>query len=244
MKNKDKEINKREIIIGIYKITNPRGNVYVGQSIDIFKRWDYYKKIKKGKYKKCLSILKYGANNHRFEILTECSINELGQLETLYKKFYLNKLGGWDKVLFHDLYDIGGGPRSQETKDKISKSNQKPKPHGFGKIISKLKKGTIRNKIKCPHCLKLVGGSMYFFHFDNCKMKEGNENIERKGRRLNKKGFNNKNVIQYDLQGNFLKEWKDQWEARDFLGFKNDGIGMVCRGKQKTAFGYKWEYKS
>ena len=28
---------------GIYKITNPNGKVYIGQSIDIDKRWNKYK---------------------------------------------------------------------------------------------------------------------------------------------------------------------------------------------------------
>jgi hypothetical protein len=25
---------------------------------------------------------------------------------------------------------------------------------------------------------------------------------------------------------------------------KSDGVGAVCRGNQKTAYGYKWEYKN
>ena len=32
-----------EKISGIYKITNPKGKVYIGQSIDIYKRFKSYK---------------------------------------------------------------------------------------------------------------------------------------------------------------------------------------------------------
>lgn len=33
-------------MIGIYKITNPNGKVYIGQSIDLERRLYYYKNLK------------------------------------------------------------------------------------------------------------------------------------------------------------------------------------------------------
>jgi len=51
-------------------------------------------------------------------------------------------------------------------------------------------------------------------------------------------------VIQYDLDGNFIREFSSQSEAQHFIGKENsDGVGACCRGNQKTAYGFKWEYK-
>ena len=48
-------------------------------------------------------------------------------------------------------------------------------------------------------------------------------------------------VYQFDLNGNFIKEYPSYSEAT-----KQTGIGHihhVCLGKRKTAGGYKWKYK-
>jgi group I intron endonuclease len=60
-------------IVGIYKITSPSGRIYIGQSIDILKRWKSYLKVDRSKGQKLLyqSFLKYGVENHSFEILQE-----------------------------------------------------------------------------------------------------------------------------------------------------------------------------
>ena len=52
-------------------------------------------------------------------------------------------------------------------------------------------------------------------------------------------------VIQYDLEGNIVKEWDSITEASLSL-HKNNGMGRIhlcCQGKYKTAHGYKWKYK-
>ena len=64
-------------IVGIYKITNPKGRVYIGQSINIFKRFSYYKMLQcKGQKKVYSSLVKYGYENHKFEIVTEGDFNK------------------------------------------------------------------------------------------------------------------------------------------------------------------------
>ena len=44
--------------IGIYKITNPKGKVYIGQSININKRWNAYRNLKLKSQTKLLNSLK------------------------------------------------------------------------------------------------------------------------------------------------------------------------------------------
>ena len=62
-------------IIGIYKITSPTNRIYIGSSNDIYNRWCSYKNLKcKSQTKLYNSLLKYGAENHIFEIIENCSI--------------------------------------------------------------------------------------------------------------------------------------------------------------------------
>lgn len=63
--------------------------------------------------------------------------------------------------------------------------------------------------------------------------------------RLGKPTKRCKPIIQYDLEGNFIKEWNKISEALNFLNkHKNDSsITACCKGKQLTAYGYKWKYK-
>lgn len=50
-------------------------------------------------------------------------------------------------------------------------------------------------------------------------------------------------VEQYDLNGTFIRYFDSQKEASIFMEIKGDGVGMCCRGKQKTAYGYIWKFK-
>jgi len=63
------EITEEQIKIGIYKITNPDNKVYVGQSKNIHSRFKDYKKVNYNQRKVYESILKYGIENHKFEII-------------------------------------------------------------------------------------------------------------------------------------------------------------------------------
>jgi len=83
-------INIQEIpkTSGIYKITSPTNKIYIGQSIDIFNRWNQYKKLKSSikQQPKIYNSLKfYGINNHTFEIIEECPISQLDKKELWYK---------------------------------------------------------------------------------------------------------------------------------------------------------------
>lgn len=54
-----------------------------------------------------------------------------------------------------------------------------------------------------------------------------------------------KKVAKYDLDGNLLAVYKSLSEAwRTHNVPKGGGIGNCCRGEQKQAYGYKWQYVS
>lgn len=76
---------------------------------------------------------------------------------------------------------------------------------------------------------------------DNITQEQAN-NISKalKGRKINWDRGVNKIVLQYDLQGNFIKEYTSINEAERCV--KGD-IGAMLAGRQKTAGGYIWKFK-
>ena len=63
-------------MIGIYKITNPLNEVYIGKSVNIKTRFKQHKTRCTNKKLKA-SFNKYGIDNHKFEILLECKEADL-----------------------------------------------------------------------------------------------------------------------------------------------------------------------
>lgn len=161
--------------IGIYKITSPSGKVYIGKSINIEKRWDVYLKIYgcEQQVKLFNSLCKYGSINHIFEIIEECSIEQLNEREIYYIKLY----------------------------DSINNG------------------------------LNLTEGG------DGGNLNEESEEL----RRINSM----KPILQYDLEGNFIKEYIGATEAIKYIGKGNsNNINDCARGKYKSTYGYRWLYKN
>ena len=52
-----------------------------------------------------------------------------------------------------------------------------------------------------------------------------------------------KPVIQYDLDGNFIKKWENSYEVQREYGYRQSNISECCLGKRKTAYKYKWKYE-
>jgi len=76
-------------MIGIYKIISPSEKIYIGQSGDIEKRFKQYKtKSCKTQIRLIYSFNKYGVENHIFEILEECEIEELNVKERYWQDYY------------------------------------------------------------------------------------------------------------------------------------------------------------
>ena len=110
-------------MIGIYKITNPNNKVYIGQSVNIEKRFKQYSSLSQTKLQKRLhySFGKYGIKNHTFEILEECSIEMLNSRERYWQDFYNVLEDGLNCVLTDTKDSIK--IYSKETIDKIRIGN-------------------------------------------------------------------------------------------------------------------------
>jgi group I intron endonuclease len=74
---------------GIYKITSPSGKIYIGETVNFEKRFKRYESLQcKNQFKLYNSFMKYGVNNHIFEIIEECDFNDLKCRERYYQDKY------------------------------------------------------------------------------------------------------------------------------------------------------------
>ena len=109
-------------MVGIYKIVNKlNGLTYVGQSINIYKRWTNHKSSAFRENSKDYNIplykdfRKYGLDNFEFEIIEECLKEELNEKEQYWIKEYNSFFNGYNE-------SVGGlvhCRRSNISKDKI-----------------------------------------------------------------------------------------------------------------------------
>ena len=116
-------------MIGIYKIISPVGKIYIGQSLDIYKRWEYYKRLACKKQPKVYnSLVKYGSKNHMFEILEECDEILLDEREIYWGNHY--------SVLKENGLNLALGNRYGKYSEEVKQKMRKPKPKGFGEAHS------------------------------------------------------------------------------------------------------------
>ena len=103
-------------MVSIYKITNPKGKIYIGQTKNVVKRQYAYKSLHcKRQIKLYNSINKYGWDNHIFEILEITSIENKNYKE----KEYISKFNSFNDGL--NLTEGGtDAPLTESQKIKIS----------------------------------------------------------------------------------------------------------------------------
>lgn len=109
-------------MIGIYKITNPENQVYIGQSCNIKRRFSEYKGIGcSGQIRIYESIIKHGVKNHIFEVIKKCDKSDLNNLERYYQNEYDSTgINGLNLMLTMSNDEIGS--HAYSTKNKISRS--------------------------------------------------------------------------------------------------------------------------
>ena len=76
-------------MIGIYKIENPKREVYIGQSKNIEKRLQSHKRLYNKNITKLYdSLMKYGVKNHVFKVIEVCDKELLNKRERHYQEYY------------------------------------------------------------------------------------------------------------------------------------------------------------
>lgn len=152
-------------MVGIYKITSPTGRIYVGQSIDIAKRFNVYRllhcKIQPKLYR---SFIKHGVENHIFEIIEECKEYRLNTRERYWQdKFKVIGPKGLNCVLTETKSKKS--VMSEETKRKIGLKHK-------GKIVSEETKARIK--------IAIAGKRNGRFHSKETRSKISTSNMGKK----------------------------------------------------------------
>jgi group I intron endonuclease len=249
-------INSEIPIIGIYKITSPSGKNYIGQSVNIKRRWKNYTWMHvsmSGPYL-MRSLKKHKPENHIFEIIEECSIEQLNERETYWKQCELDKVNGdWSKVLFCDLYDRGGGPRSEQTKAKISKANKgKKRSKEYAELIGNLKRGVPKPKGYGEKLSIILSGKTRTKETKQLlsDVKKGIPNLKNRkpkpiGFGHNNPGSPTKPVCQISpVDNKIIKIYPSATIASELTGIDAGNISRCCTGKGITAGKYKWVFNN
>lgn len=72
------------------------------------------------------------------------------------------------------------------------------------------------------------------YTFENCRFIEQSLNSSKDKR---------KPIVQYDLEGNFIREWESITNAAKETNQSHSNIADCCKGKTKTAKGSVWKFK-
>jgi group I intron endonuclease len=235
-------------MIGIYKITNPKNKVYIGQSVNIEERFKKYIKLNCPSQTKLLnSLKKYGIDSHKFEIIEECLLENLNDRERYWQDYYNVLEEGLN--LIKTKTDTKSGYLSEETKNKIKTSMLGKKMHsdeykeklrqrmltnnpnnieGVREKIIKNKTGKKQPKISESKKGKKrpdISGEKSFFY----KNRPANAGTPKKG------------IIQIDkLTNEIIQIFPSINEAMRKTNIK--AIKDCLSNRQKTSGGFIWKY--
>lgn len=235
-------------MIGIYKITSPSNKVYIGQTTNYAKRYSAYKNHKcKRQPKLYNSLNKYGFENHKIELVLECLEIELNYYERYYQEHYNSVLDGLN--LRYTATTDKSGLMSNETKQKMSNARKGIVfSDEWKENLSKVWKGrkhseetklkmslASKGKPKSPeHIAKMIASQ---------KGKKREKRSEATKLLLSLNNGKSRVVLQYDLDMNFIAEYRSVMEACRQLGVSRN-ISACCLGKLKQSGGFIWRYKN
>lgn len=202
---------------GIYMWTSPSGKSYIGQSVNLQKRRCAFLCFGDiyGGQKINRARKKYNNKSlWNYTILEYCDIDDLDEREEYYISLYNTINNGYN-------CESGGHENkivSDETKQKLSEAMK-------GNHL------TEEQKRKMSEAKKGENNPIYGKHRDD----ETKDKIRLK---------RNKPVIQFTKEGTFVAEYESALVAKNITGIDNGHIAYCCKGKRKSAGGFKWAYKN
>lgn len=219
-------------MIGIYKITNTiNGKCYIGQSRDIEARWAKHLSVYKSspEWELYRAFKKYGISAFSFEVIEECTIGELNEREIYWITHFDSFNSGYNMTL--------GGEVCNGTNDKVV--YQYDLSGNFIKEYKSAHEAARENDIQFTNICKVCRGERKTaggFGWSYTKT----ENIGP----IKTKRLGDGTVLQFTKEGDFVAEYSSAKEAKRQTGISNTTIGLVCKGKGKTAGGFVWKYKN
>ena len=180
--------------------------------------------------------------NHKKTYGHDIKYTIIDQVDSLNKKdwepletYWIEQFRQWGYEVMNQNKG-GGGPitHSKESKIKISKAKK-------GKLFSTSHKNKIsKNKKGCDVWSK--GKQFSIEHKYKISNSKKGKSLPSLSYKMNKNNI--KPILQYDKQGNFIKEWKSAVEAALYYNKTPESIRNCCNNKCKTSIGFIWKNKN
>ena len=107
-------------VCGIYKVTNKiNGKVYIGQSVDIGRRWHQHMTAEDDIYLH-KAIQKYGVENFEWEVIEQCKKKDLDEREIYWIEYYDSYNKGYNCTKGGDVGPVMCGEANSNWKGGIS----------------------------------------------------------------------------------------------------------------------------
>ncbi len=212
-------------MIGIYKVTNRlNGKIYIGSTTNAKVREEMHFKDSmielRSKYPIYKDMLEFGKGNFKFEMIEECSEDELESKEAEYITKYNSVELGYNTIATkHPMHDETFRKLNSE---RLSEWNRKMwQDDSYRETKSKQSSELQKERLKNPDYLAEKSK----------QLKTYTDSIK-------------KPIGQYDKQGNLIAVFDGVREAERETGIDNSAIAKVARGDKyrKTAKGFVWKY--
>lgn len=253
--------------IGIYKIINKIDKkLYIGFSSQLsLRKKSHFNGLKKNRHPNTHlqnAFNKYGLENFEFSIIEICEPFQLNERE----HYWATLLKTHNRKFGYNIKPTNVNDKikqSEETKQKISKSNKGRSSWAKGKKFSKehiekIKRNNMGKKRSddCKAKLSEIGKNRKFSNETKLKLKNAKKGWKITwGDKLSSSNLNSINkkrikVIQLDKNENFIKEWSSLLEVERELKINNANLHKCCKENKirKTKFrtlkGFIWKFKS
>lgn len=201
----------------IYLITNfENQKVYIGQTVNpILHRWrEHVNDAYCGNKSNSLlhrAIIKYGASNFGICLLEECKDDELNEKEKFYIKEY-------ESYYTHNKgYNMtwgGGGNTKYSDEEILYLWNQGYRNCEIARLL-----GATQNTISLRIRALIGNGAAQERHVDSRKI----------------------SIIQYDLYGNYIRDWDCASTAEKELNLSGGSIGRCCNKQRTNSGNFLWK---
>jgi group I intron endonuclease len=215
----------------IYKYTSPSGKHYIGKTINAKARKREHLCNSKVLITKFYSaIRKYGLESFEYEVLFESVLltnDELNILLNEKEKHFIQMFDSFNNGYNLTLGGDGqiGFKHSEKTKALFREQRQSYSQETLIKMSISAK-----GKIHSPETIEKI-------RLGNTGkgMSETNKQLVSEQK--------SKPVIQYDLEGRFIKKWKSATQIEKELQYKRGNISRCCIKNKGTSNGYIWKFK-
>jgi len=240
-------------MIGIYKIASPSGKIYIGQTVNMDKRVERYRRLDcQGQRRLYNSLAKYGWNMHTFVTIEECFVENLNKRERYWQDYYVVLGPDGLNCKLTKTGDRSGKMSEDSIKKRYIEVNQYEKNGAFIKKWPSIKKAAETLDIRkdsISACLinrqLSAGGFIWKYAVVGVgnipgigTRAEGSRDRVAAGQKCRKP------IIQLSKEGVNIAEWSAILEASKAIGVSAGGISSCLTGRIKSVGGFIWQYKN